>query len=134
MAEFNHNIESIGTGALFPIQITESDQGKGWYPVQGDPTLIENNLRALVEYSIGQRIRQEDFGTRLWECIEEPNTQALNFLIKEFLQQAIKAYESRISINKVTTEREGAKLHIIMDYTLVGINRDSYMSLTYNLQ
>lgn len=132
MAEFNHNIDMIGVGALFPIVLSESDQGKGWYPAQGDPALIENNLRALVEYAIGQRFRQEEFGTRLWECIEEPNTQALTFLIKKFLTQAITKYESRIKIKKIITEQHYGKVHITMEFALVGLNRESSMYLTYD--
>ena len=82
----------IGIGPLFPIRITENEKGeKGWYPVNGDIELVHNNLSALLWYDIGQRFRQEDFGTRLWECIEEPNTQALAFLVKDFLKKAIMA-------------------------------------------
>lgn len=133
MVEYNENIDLIGTGALFPILIQETDQGKGWYPVQGDPALIENNLRSLIEYTIGQRFRQEEFGTRLWECLEEKNTQVLNFLIKKFLQEAVNTYENRIRIKRIITEREFSKLHILMEYALDGLSKDSYMDLTYNL-
>lgn len=131
---FNHNIDQIGVGALFPIHLSTNEEGnKGWYPTEGDPTLIENNLIALIEYSIGQRFRQEDFGTRLWECIEEKNTQAIQFLVREFLLEAIRKYEQRIKVKQVITERESTKLHIIMEFVIVGINRESYMSINYDL-
>ena len=132
MEDYNSNIDLIGVGALFPIQLSTTDQGKGWYPAQGDPALIENNLRALVEYMIGQRFRQEDFGTRLWECIEEQNYQALEFMVREFLKQAIVRYESRITIKKVTAERYYSKLYITMEYALVGLGMQSYMTLIYD--
>lgn len=132
MTDFNHNIDRIGVGVLFPIQLSQNDQGTiGWYPVQGDPALIENNLRSLVEYLIGQRLRQEDFGTRLWECLEEPNTQALNFLLQEFLTQAIRRYEPRIEIKKIMTYREYTHLRITLEYDLVGLGKQSFMELTY---
>ena len=131
---FNHNIDQIGVGALFPIHLSTNEEGnKGWYPAEGDPTLIENNLRALIEYSIGQRFRQEDFGTRLWECIEEKNTQVTNFLVRKFLREAIQKYEQRVKIKRVITEREYTKLHIIMEFVIVGINQESYMSINYDL-
>lgn len=133
--EFNHNIDLIGVGALFPIELSKNDQGTvGWYVTEGDPSLIENNLRSLVEYLIGQRIRQEDFGTRLWECIEEPNTQALNFLIREFLTQSVSKYEPRIKIKSIVTSREYNRLKVSMEYALVGLGRQSYMELTYDYQ
>lgn len=134
MAEFNHNIDSIGTGALFPIQLSTDQNGnRGWYPVEGDVGLIENNLRSLVEYEIGQRFRQEEFGTRLSSCLEEPNNQALGFFVRKIITEAISRYEERIQIKRITTERDSAKIHIVMEYKVVGLNSDSYMSLTYNI-
>ena len=109
----------IGKGVLFPIQLTKNEKGEvGWYPVNGDINLLYNNLSALLWYDIGQRIRQEDFGTRLWECIEEPNTQAQAFLINTFLKEAISLYEDRINYKESIISRSGNKLHIEMHYTL----------------
>lgn len=131
--KYNHNIETIGTGAIFPINLLENKDGLiGWYPVQGSPTLIENNLRALIEYPIGQRLREESFGTRLWECIEEPNTQALTFMVREFLNQAISQFEPRIKIHNVTTIRNNTKLSIVMEYSVSNTNQQSFMELIFN--
>lgn len=58
---------------------------------------------------IGQRFRQENFGSKLWQCIEEPNSQALSFIIKEFLKQAIGAWEQRITFQNITVTRVDAK-------------------------
>lgn len=127
-----YNIPEIGSGVLFPITLTDTSQGKGWYPVEGDPALIENNLRSLIEYLIGQRIRQEDFGTRLQECLEEPNTQALNYMVREFLVEAIRKYETRLKIKKVTTTRYNQYLYIVMEYRIVGFTLDSSMTLKYD--
>lgn len=130
---YNHNIEVIGTGATFPINLLKNKEGLvGWYPVQGSPSLIENNLRALIEHSLGQRFREESFGTRLWECIEEPNTQALTFMIREFLNQAITQFEPRIKIHNVTTIRNNTKLSIVMEYSVSNTNQQSFMELIFN--
>lgn len=128
----DYNIPEVGTGALFPIILTDNGLGKGWYPVEGDPTLIENNLRSLIEYNIGQRFRQEDFGTRLLECIEEPNTQALNYIVRKFLVDAIRKYETRLKIKKITTTRYNQYLYIVMEYKIVGFNLESSMTLKYD--
>lgn len=130
---YNHNIETIGTGAIFPITLSKNKEGLvGWYPVQGSPSLIENNLRALIEHSLGQRLREESFGTRLWECIEEPNTQALTFMVREFLNQAITQFEPRVKIHNVTTVRNGTKLSIVMEYSVSNTNQQSFMELIFN--
>ena len=133
MADYNYNTVEIGVGATVPIQLSKNDAGQqGWYPVDGDPALIENNLRSLVEYTIGQRFRQEDFGTRLWECIEEPNNQALTFMAREFLVEAIRIYETRIRLKRVITTRYNQYVYIVMEYLLVGLNQESSMTLKYN--
>lgn len=71
-------------------------ESRTWQPLDGDVALIKQNLISLFNYSIGQRFREENFGTRLMELIEEPNEQATAFLFKDYLKTAILAYEPRI--------------------------------------
>ncbi len=124
----------IGKGPLFPIQLTTNEQGKvGWYPVDGDPELIKENITALLYYMIGQRIRQETFGTRLWECIEEPNVQALSFLIKDFLTTALTTWEGRIILQDIQTARAGSKLNILVTYAINGTNSSQFINIEYDL-
>ena len=133
MATGNIYTSSIGSGPLFPIELTKNELGKtGWYPVSGDTKLIDNNLEAILQYQIGQKFRGEDFGTRLWECIEEPNTQAQAFLINTFLKEAISLYEDRINYKEAIISRSGNKLHIEMHYTLKQSNEEKSLGITYN--
>lgn len=123
----------VGNGMTYPIVLgTNSDKKTGWYPVLGSTKLITDNLNSLLQYSIGERFRQEDFGTRLWECIEEPNTQAQAFLINTFLKEAISLYEDRINYKEAIISRSGNKLHIEMRYTLKQSNEEKSLGITYN--
>ena len=134
MEEYNANIAAIGIGAIFPIELEENDQGQtGWYPVYGDSKLIEENIKALLLYEIGQRLRQEDFGTRLIEVLEEPNTSALSFLIREYLMQALNKYESRVRVTKISSTRLNQKLHILLEFQIIELNLDSFIEAQYNL-
>lgn len=134
MEYYNANIAAIGIGAIFPIELEENDQGQtGWYPVYGDSKLIEENLKALLLYEIGQRLRQEDFGTRLIEVLEEPNTSALSFLIREYIMQALNKYESRVRITKISSTRLNQKLHILLEFKIIELNLDSFIEAQYNL-
>ena len=109
MANYNQ-LNTIGSGAYFPIKLEQAlgSDGKpesvqlpdgrvvpkiGWYILRGDVALIKQNLTAILTYQIGQRFRQEDFGSRTWECLEEPNTSALNLMIKNFVKDGIAAWE-----------------------------------------
>lgn len=134
MEYYNANIAAIGIGAIFPIELEENDQGQtGWYPVYGDSKLIEENIKALLLYEIGQRLRQEDFGTRLIEVSEEPNTSALSFLIREYIMQALNKYESRVLITKISSTRLNQKLHILLEFKIIELNLDSFIEAQYNL-
>lgn len=116
----------IGSGATFPIKLNNGS----WNPVAGDTKLIEDNLRSIIEYNFGQRIRQEDFGSRLWECLEEPNTSALSFLIDKFIRSAFNKYESRIKIKKVTTTRSTGSIHVQMVYNIIGLDEVNSMNIS----
>ena len=134
MEEYNQNIAAIGIGAIFPIELKENNQGQtGWYPVYGDSKLIEENIKALLLYEIGQRLRQEDFGTKLIEVLEEPNTSALSFLIREYIMQALNKYESRVLITKISSTRLNQKLHILLEFKIIELNLDSFIEAQYNL-
>ena len=134
MEEYNQNIAAIGIGAIFPIELKENNQGQtGWYPVYGDSKLIEENIKALLLYEIGQRLRQEDFGTKLIEVLEEPNTSALSFLVREYIMQALAKYESRVVVTKISSTRLNQKLHILLEFRIVELNQDSFLETQYNL-
>ena len=134
MEEYNQNIAAIGIGAIFPIELKENSQGQtGWYPVYGDSKLIEENIKALLLYEIGQRLRQEDFGTKLIEVLEEPNTSALSFLVREYIMQALAKYESRVVVTNISSTRLNQKLHILLEFRIVELNQDSFLEAQYNL-
>lgn len=124
--------KTIGSGLLFPIKLTENARGEtGWYPVTGTPDLILHNINSIIQYEIGSRLRQEDFGTRLWECIEEPNTQAQAFLVNQFVKQALLKWEDRISITKTELIRQGTKLSIAIHYNIKNTNIGDVIGATY---
>ena len=124
--------KTIGSGVLYPIKLEENSSGqKGWYPVTGTPDLILHNINSVIQYEIGSRIRQEDFGSRLWECIEEPNTQAQAFLVNQFVKQALITWEDRIYFTKTELVRQGTKLTIIIHYTVKNTNLSDEISATY---
>ena len=134
MEEYNQNMAAIGIGAIFPIELKENSRGQtGWYPVYGDSKLIEENIKALLLYEIGQRLRQEDFGTKLIEVLEEPNTSALSFLVREYIMQALAKYESRVVVTKISSTRLNQKLHILLEFRIVELNQDSFLEAQYNL-
>lgn len=135
MATNTNNIYTsiIGSGVLFPIELNLNDNGKvGWYPVEGNTKLIDNNLEALLLYQLGERFREENFGTRLWECIEEGNTQAQAYLINAFMKEAISTWEERITYKGTSITRDGSKLNIEFTYVINDTNISNVGTITYD--
>lgn len=124
--------KTIGSGVLFPFNITRNARGEtGVYPVTCTPDLILHNINSVIQYEIGFRLRQEDFGTRLIECIEEPNTQAQAFLVNQFVKQALTKWENRISLTKTELIRQGTKLSIVIHYNIKNTNIGDIVGVTY---
>lgn len=151
----------IGTGVTFPIQITTQkdnlgnsilvpqvdengnsmydEEGniitvpkQGWYPVVGKPILIHNNLVSLFTYQLGERLRQEDFGSRLWEALEEPNDQVLNHMIELFIKSSIAKWEPRIQALDIILERQKEKLHITIQFMVDASGTVENLEMEYN--
>lgn len=85
---------------------------------KGDPDLIKHNLKTLIEYHIGQRFRQEYYGTRLWECLEEPAVPILIQLVNQFIRDSIEENETRIVFGKVDGYLQGSKIVLNIQYRL----------------
>lgn len=127
------DILSIGQGAYFPIELTEVEGKTSWKTLSGDIKLINHNLISLFNTHIGELIRNEDFGNRLWECIDEPNTQALSFMIYRFCKDAISSWEKRIIFVDSEVSRGSDKLNIKLYYKL---NQDQSvldLDFSYNI-
>lgn len=143
-------LNSIGSGAYFPIQLETvlgedgkpemitTPEGKlvekiSWKPLRGDLRLIKQNIIAILTYQIGQRFRQEHFGSRTWECIEEPNTETLAYVMRDFIKQGIGIWEPRVSALDTQVSRNGATLSIFLRFAVRYSQSVSDLTFDYNL-
>lgn len=139
---------TIGSGASFPIvlenaldnqgRILRGEDGKpllGWQIVKGDIKLIEQNLKNIMFTLIGQRIRQESFGCRIYELLEEPNNRVIQHLASKFVSEAILQWEPRITQVKVEALSRFNKVTLKLYYQLVGSleEGENILTLTYNI-
>lgn len=118
-----YRVNTIGNGAGFPIIMKSIDNPDGsgskvesWQLDKGDSGLVKQNLISILTYQIGERMRQERFGCRLWECLEEPNTNVLQHVIKRFIADSISSWEPRIKALSVSISRNNTKLLINIKY------------------
>lgn len=135
---------AVGSGVTFPIEITnktrrvwdestrtyKDKQVSGWYPKLGDLDLIINNLQSVMLYPLGFRLRQEDYGNNLEACIEEPNTQALNFFIKDEIRSLLVRYEGRISYKSCKIKNLPNGIAVRIHYTInTDVPLDDYLDM-----
>lgn len=132
MEELNIKQKAIGSGITFPFKLGSKDGKKGLYPVLGDTNLIENNVHHLILYPIGFRFRQEDYGTNLRAYLEEPNTQALTYIIKSLLKNAIALYEKRILLYQIESVQYEDWLANRLYYRLRNAPLEAYTDVAMN--
>lgn len=104
----------------------------GWYILRGKVELINQNMKALLATQIGQMLRNEYFGTRVWECLEEPNTQALSFLVRRFIKGAIESWEPRLKFLESKLTKQNGLLNIYLRYEVINTQSIESLNFSYN--
>lgn len=140
----------IGSGAMFPIQLEQSKNNQGlvelvlnengvlvpkvgWYIKTGDIELIKQNITAILTFQIGQRFRQESFGSRTWDLLEEPNTSALELIIAEYIRNGLGNWEPRIYNIQVESIRQYTSIYLHISFSVKGTNLSSDSYYQYNI-
>lgn len=137
----------IGSGADFPIKLTpaldtngnqmitpEGEPMMGWHILEGDVQLIQQSLKNIIYTLLGQRIRQEGFGCRVHEVLEEPNNRVIQHLTSKFVTESILQWEPRLSFVKVESVSEFNKIEMEIHYKLANATDGEHIySLTYNI-
>lgn len=104
----------------------------GWYLKKGKVELINQNLQSLMFTQIGQLIRNEYFGSRVNECLEEPNTQTLSFLVRRFIKDAIESWEPRLRFLESKVNKQNEKLFIYIRYEIINNQYIGELNFSYN--
>lgn len=137
-------LNTIGSGAGFPVKLSQVLDSNGdpiyvdgipsmtWGILEGDVDLIRQNLTSILIFQIGQRFRQENFGTRIWECLEEPNNQAAAFLVKKYIEDGITAWEPRINSLEVTGNRDNDTIYIHIRFKVNQSQSVEELNFEYN--
>lgn len=138
---------AVGSGVTFPILISsrkiwvadfnkktwKEETVKGWYPTIGDTNLINENLQNTLLYQIGARLRQEEFGSNLEACLEEPCTQVLVFFIENNIRTLFAQYENRITFKSIQTlQLQQGQVYIQVHYQVKDTPVEEYLELIIN--
>ena len=152
----------VGSGAMFPIQLeTKKNESGfvelvpkvdsngitlydsegnielvpkvGWYVKTGDIELIKQNITSILTFQVGQRFRQENFGVMTWDLIEEPNTSALEFMLKEYILTGLTNGEPRIYNIQVDSIKKGSSIYLKVSFSVKGTTLSSNSYYEYQI-
>lgn len=88
----------IGRGWAFPVQVDPDEQGLLY--VNG-PEKVRESIWIILDTEPGERIMRPSFGCGLRRYLGKPNTVAVRALIRNDVEQALTAWEPRISVSSV---------------------------------
>lgn len=115
----------IGSGLVFPLQIVN-----GRALVKNDFSLIRSSIAIILNWQLGTRFYNERFGSRIWECLSEPNDNVVKALLSHFIIEALTTWEKRIETKNnslIYTKVNHDKINIQITYRL----RNSNIEETY---
>ena len=115
----------IGGGITFPLQIVN-----GKVLIKSDFSLIRSSIGIILNWQIGTRFYNESFGSRIWECLEEPNDNVIKSLLSHFIIESLTTWEKRIELRNGSityTKVNHDKINIALTYRL----RNSNIEETY---
>lgn len=122
--------KSIGSGPLYPIII----ESGSWKTTKGSLELISNNITSILVFQVGTKLRQEVFGTRNYECLEEPNVNTTRLLVYRFTKDAIAAWEPRIRLDDVKVHFTPTSIEIKLRYMVLTSKLVSELDFSYQTQ
>lgn len=71
-----------------------------------DTAHIRQSISDILRTPIGSRVMRRDYGSLLFEMIDQPQTPALALQIQAACYMALLKWEPRITLSAVTTERQ----------------------------
>lgn len=81
----------IGQGITFPVLLVN-----GAPPIETGFKLLNSDLISIAAFPLGIKIMMGEFGSRVYELLEEQNSVALQALLRTFMQDAISEWETRL--------------------------------------
>jgi len=89
----------LGRGWGLPLVPPEEGRGLPW---AAGSDKVRQSLYIILDTEPGERVMRPDFGCPLKRHLMEPNTAANRALVQREVQQAIRQWEPRVELEKVT--------------------------------
>ena len=121
--------EVLGRGWAFPFQF---DSARGTVAYSEYEENIRQNITIILGTKPGERQMLPAFGCRIHELLFAPNTRATSAMIAHHVEEALRRWERRIEVLKVTSSAEpGGSVRVDVEYKV--LLTDAAQTLVYTL-
>lgn len=83
-------------GIMFPIELTS-----GSHTLITGVDLIKSSIITIIQWPLGTRPFNGDFGSRINEALEDQNDEVLTTLVRKFIIDSISRWEQRIELTSL---------------------------------
>jgi len=92
-------------GPILPRDLGYPNAAQWNFQVEQDLLVLESSIRSVLLTAKGERVMNPDFGTNLHTVVFEPDTGAVEALVREDILRAVATYESRVSLDSIQIVR-----------------------------
>jgi phage baseplate assembly protein W len=118
---------------MFPPQLTPG--GASWAASEG-PDNVRENIQIILTTEPGERLARPQFGAGLGQFLGEPNAANTWRLIRDRVEQALAAWEARITVESVDVgpdPNDPGAATVAVTYRLVATGARARLGLTVPL-
>jgi phage baseplate assembly protein W len=117
----------IGNGITFPFQLVN-----GTLPLYSGFELIRSSLITILSWPLGKRFFLAEFGSNLYNLLEEPNDDILKDLIRIFVIDAIAKWEPRIELVDLSLQRTtDISIDLTLTYKILAIKKEDTFTFPF---
>ena len=115
-------------GYTFPFRLVN-----GKVPLDNGVDVIKASILTILSWPMFHRYYLFLFGSRLYECEEEPNDGVLANLIRTFIIETISTWEKRVELDpsKIHITQTMTTIDIVLYYRIKGLGVEDFVNLTY---
>jgi phage baseplate assembly protein W len=115
------------SGLIFPVKLLD-----GHHVFTQDLDLIKASIKIILSWPLKTRFFNGDFGSRIYEVIEEPNDDILITIVRRFIIDSISRWEQRIELVSMDILRpEVSKLTVNLVYRIKDLDIQDSLFYTY---
>ena len=123
------NASFLGIGWGFPVRLEAAEGRPGRLAHAEHEDSVRQGILLTLSTAKGERVMRPDFGCDIHDLLFAPNDPTTWGMAESMVHDALRQWEPRIDVLRVTAEADGALLSVSVDYRVR--KTDSRFNLVY---